>query len=152
MARVHSVSGERFQLPRPPPPPPRTRFVQHHALGRLLCLMRSSHCRLANVSQLTDYLLAARLPPTVLADARSYYRDQKQAPPKLEAEEEAQPAEERKPLDPEQLLREAEEQAGSLDDVRPALPKSATMHVRLVLLTVRAAIPCYCNQLRRYAG
>ena len=77
-------------------------------------------CR-AGTRQLIAHLLAARLLPIALHDDRRYYRDQKQAPPKLEAEEVAEPAEERKPLDPEQLLREAEEKAGSLDEVRTVL-------------------------------
>ena len=52
-----------------------------------------------------------------------YYRDAKQEPPKLDAEEAAvEPVDERKPLDPEQLLREAEEVAGNLDEVRATLP------------------------------
>ena len=64
----------------------------------------------------------------MLHDDGRYYRDQKQAPPKLEAEEVAEPVEERKPLDPEQLLREAEEQAGSLDEVHTALRQMLSVH------------------------
>ena len=52
---------------------------------------------------------------------RRYYRDAKQEPPKLETEEAAEPADERKPIDPEQLLREAEEVAGNLDEVQTAV-------------------------------
>jgi hypothetical protein len=92
--------------------------------------------------QLDAALRASGLPPNVLHCDGRYYRDQKQAPPKLEAEEVAEPAEERKPLDPEQLLREAEEQAGSLDDVRTALRRMPSSASDSNSATSRAALSC----------
>ena len=63
--------------------------------------------------------------PDRLPDRR-YYRDAQQPAPTPEPEEPAPAQAERKALDPDQLLREAEEEAGNLDEVRA--PRAGSRH------------------------
>lgn len=81
-----------------------------------------------------------------------YYRDAQQALPSLKYEEPAAAAQaERKALDPEQLLQEAEEEAGNIDEVHAPRIVAQTCLYPQKLTAGSVRLSCHCRACRNAA-